>query len=321
MPSQKSRNWVFTDFDIEGRDLAKIRIVGAKYFIFQKELSATGRLHLQGACIFANALRLSGVRIALPGAHWEIMQGTPEEAIHYCKKPVTGCVCKHCVKARVAGGFIEGPWSFGLEPVGKGKRTDLTNLKRKLDEGISEREIAQDDDLFGTWTRTYRAIGRYKMLSDPNRTEITTAIVLWGPPGTGKTTRADELAGPDAFWLPKPTSRGTLWWDGFDGTESVVIDEFYGWISRDTFQRLVDSKPWQVETKGGIRKFRAKQVIVTSNQDTRDWWPNVGLGSMERRLAEPYGRVEYMGNEKYPTAESWLASPEYSSHGRDTPHS
>lgn len=294
--------------------MSKFRISGAKYFIFQEELSDTGRLHFQGAVIFKNALRLSGVRAAIPGAHWEIMEGSPEEAFHYCKKPIAGCDCKHCKHASENHLYVRGPWEHGEKPVGAGKRTDLESLKRKLDEGAQEKEIAEE--MFGTWSRTYKAIREYKLLTASNRTTQTKAIALWGPPSGGKSTRALELAGDDGFWLSKPADRGTVWWDGFTPGGTIVVDEFYGWMARDTCQRMVDRFPWQVQTKGGTIRFNSPLVVFTSNQHPREWW-RIGLGAMERRLAEPIGRIEYISTDEYPDPESWITSDKYHYHGTD----
>ena len=62
--------------------------------------------------------------------------------------------------------------------------------------------------------------------------------VIWGAPGIGKTSKARDLAGPEAFWLSRPAGQ-TAWWDGYVGQEVVVIDEFYGWLSLDFMCRLL----------------------------------------------------------------------------------
>jgi hypothetical protein len=36
-------------------------------------------------------------------------------------------------------------------------------------------------------------------------------------------------AGPEAYWITKPNGPRAFW-DGYDGQENVVIDEFYGWL-------------------------------------------------------------------------------------------
>ena len=113
--------------------------------------------------------------------------------------------------------------------------------------GSSEREIA--DALFGTWLRYYRGIERYRRLCAKPRDFQREVLVYWGPSSTGKSRHALELA-PDAFWVARPhATGGAVWWDGYEGQENVVIDEFYGWISRDSMQRAIDRYPLQVQTK------------------------------------------------------------------------
>lgn len=127
---------------------------------------------------------------------------------------------------------------------------------------------------------------------EQQRSWKTEVVVYWGPPGTGKTRRAQFEAGSNAYWLRKPISKnGALWFDGYEGQEVVVIDEFYGWIARDFMQRMCDRYPLMVEIKGSAVHFLSKKVIITSNQDPKDWW-KIGLGAMERRIEH----MEYMGD-------------------------
>jgi len=131
------------------------------------------------------------------------------------------------------------------------------------------------------------------MLHQPVRDWITTVTVYWGPPGIGKSKRARYEAGPDAFWLAQP-QESAVWWDGYAGQEVVVIDEFYGWLKRVQLQRLCDSTPEWVPVKGAMYPFLAKRIIITSNVPPSQWWPNVGLGPMERRLTGAHGTVVHM---------------------------
>lgn len=172
-----------------------------------------------------------------------------------------------------------------------------------MDNGASELEIAEE--YFSTWCRNYRAFARYKLLIRPSRTEPTVLIVYWGPSDSGKSRHAHELAGPAAFWLTKPKASGA-WWDLYEQQSTVVIDEFYGWLPRDLFQRLADRYPLVVETKGGAVVFNSERIIVTSNVPPSMWWKKLGLGAMQRRLTEPLGYVFYMGNEAFPTEISYM---------------
>ena len=94
-------------------------------------------------------------------------------------------------------------------------------------------------------------------------------FVFWGPTGTGKSRLAWQEAGIDAY--PKaPTSK---FWDGYQGHENVVIDEFTGQIDITHLLRWFDRYPVCVETKGSGTVLKAKRIWLTSNIDPREWYP------------------------------------------------
>ena len=186
--------------------------------------------------------------------------------------------------------------------VGAGARTDLDSVRTLIASGASEREIA--DNHFGTWCRNYRAFERYRVLTVGQRTWQTEIKVYYGPTGSGKSRRALEEGGPEAYWLPMPNVRGgAVWWDGYHSQDTVIIEEFSGWMRIQFVLRLFDRYPMQVQPKSGSVTFVAKKIIVTSNYPPSVWWRNIGLGlPMVRRLTPPIGTVEYIGNAEYPTA-------------------
>lgn len=265
-----------------------------KYVIWQHERGENGTEHLQGYVAFTKVKRLNWIRAHCVQAHWTPRSGSHEQAKHYCMKPVEGCDCKHCKAA--AGQRLDGFWEHGDDEgiaQGQGQRNDLVACKELIDNGASELEIAESH--FGSWARHHKAFERYRKLKHQMaRNWITTVTVLWGAPGIGKSMRARYEAGENAYWLPQPEAGGSVWWDGYDGQEVVVIDEFYGWIKRITMQRLCDSTPIMVQNKGGSTPFTAKRIIITSNEPPSQWWKNIGLGPMERRLTGEHGKVIHM---------------------------
>ena len=90
-----------------------------------------------------------------------------------------------------------------------------------------------------------------------------------GETGTGKTRSATDRY-PDAY-IKEPTS---IWWDGYNGEEVVIIDDF------DKFQvkqggdmkRWLDRYPFQAQFKGGMEKIRPRRVIVTSQYTPEEIW-------------------------------------------------
>lgn len=250
-----------------------------EYVVWQKEKGEGGLIHLQGYVVFNQKKRLTWLKKVDAGAHWEPRKGTHAQARDYAQKEETR---------------LEGPWSVGEEPVDQqGKRNDLISLKRRLDEGATEKEICEDEGTFPAWAKYHKIIPKYRMLTGKQRSWPTETVVYWGEPGIGKSSRAFHEGGADAFWLSKPAGQ-TAWWDGYTGQETVVIDEFYGWIQRDLMCRICDRYPLNVETKGGSQPFLAKKIIITSNSHPTEWWPKVGLGPMLRRLTAPMGKVVQM---------------------------
>ena len=52
--------------------------------------------------------------------------------------------------------------------------------------------------------------------------------VVYGSTGTGKSRYCYENY-PDAYWKSKNSGQQQFW-DGYNGEETIVIDEFYGWF-------------------------------------------------------------------------------------------
>lgn len=122
----------------------------------------------------------------------------------------------------------------------------------------------------GHFMRYYRGIEQMiKYLQKPeSRNWKTEVYYYWGEPGTGKTKAAHEesnATGERTYWKNR-----TKWWDGYDGQENIIIDDFYGWIAYDELLRLLDRYPMQVEIKGGFKEMTAKRIWITSNIPIED---------------------------------------------------
>lgn len=133
---------------------------------------------------------------------------------------------------------------------------------------------------FPTMLRYHRGITAYKLVCSRPRDFKTEVYVLWGQPGTGKSKWALEHY-PNAYWKP----RGE-WWDGYEEHESVIIDDFYGWLPFDTLLRVLDRYPLYVQIKGGTVNFVAKTIVITSNSEMGKWYKNENLdfNALKRRV-------------------------------------
>lgn len=273
------RAWMFTINNPANEDCPRQWLPDGAYCIWQKESGENQTEHLQGYVVLSKrGRRLGGMKRLNGRAHWEPRRGSHDQAKEYCSKDDTR---------------VDGPWTVGEEPVGAGHRSDLVSVKRRIDEGADDRQIA--DEFFGQWCRYHQAFKRYRQIRLPSyRRWHSFCHVLWGEPGVGKTRYVSEHTDVEtAYWLPKPN--GTrVFWDGYEGQEDVVIDEFFGWMPRDLMCRLVDRTPFRVETKGGSVPFLAKRIWITSNKAPHAWWPKAGLGPMRRRLSGELGVCHLM---------------------------
>lgn len=232
-----------------------------KYSVFQLERAPrTGRLHLQGYSELTGTARYKWIQSHWPNfgsAHFEVRQGSRDQAINYCKKDESR---------------ISGPWEIG-DNYGQGKRTELDEIAREIREGKTMEYIAKTYPK--SFVRYARGIERLDQLTGPKRKidwniEVT---VYWGTSGSGKTTKAKENF-PNAYvWMPQ---RGqTVWWDGYAGEDTIIIDEFASNFQYHYALRILNEPGVRVETKGGTTCLYAKRIVITSMDSPLNWWPSV----------------------------------------------
>lgn len=105
-------------------------------------------------------------------------------------------------------------------------------------------------------------------------------VVYYGPTGSGKSRRAWEEAGEDAY-AKDPRSK---FWCGYRGQENVIIDEFRGGIDISHILRWTDRYPVTVETKGASCPLRATNLWFTSNLHPESWYPELDLATQSALL-------------------------------------
>jgi hypothetical protein len=107
--------------------------------------------------------------------------------------------------------------------------------------------------------------------------------VFWGRTGTGKSRKAWEDAGMEAF----SKDPRTKYWCGYRNQCHVVIDEFRGSVDVSHLLRWLDRYPVIVETKGSATPLLAEKIWITSNLDPRTWYPDLDVdtvAALVRRL-------------------------------------
>lgn len=227
----------------------------------QERAPTTGQRHLQGYLQLHNRVRLSTMKQVCDKTHFEIARGSVEDNQHYVAKENTG---------------IE---EYGTA-VTRGARTDLENLRERIKEGATEKEIVEEH--FSAYIRYNRGILRAQQILSPTppRSTKTHVCWIWGPTGTGKSHLAHTEAGPDAW--EAPTSNGSGWWaEGYMGQRNAVIDEFNGDIPLTTLLRMMDKYPLRLRILHGSVEWVAENLWITSQEDPRSYYPHASLAQKD----------------------------------------
>lgn len=270
----QARNWMFTLNNPSDLIMKPNQWPDVKFVVWQLEKAPeTGTLHWQGFISFHRPRRINWLkRYCSRTAHFEVRKGTFQQAYDYCTK---------------SDSRVEGPWEFGEKP-SPGKRTDLEELKVSLDAEMSLRDLASEH--FHPFLRYARGIQMYRRLKAHARSSKTNVTVVYGETGVGK-SRAMQTCFPGAYWK----TTGDKWWDDYDFEETVIIDEFYGWLPYAYFLRLLDRYPMYVETKGGMVNFTANRIVLAANNPPDLWYnwsDKMTFAPLERRI----DNLLHMGN-------------------------
>lgn len=240
-------------------------IIGLDYCRGQLESGAdTGLLHWQIFAYSKTRKRCAAIKLLFPGnPHVEVARDK-QHALDYVWKDDTSMGHK----------FEHGELPF--------TRADPADWNAVRDNAALGDFDSIPADITVRYYNNLKRIMTDNMKPQP-RNRISVKVFI-GPPGCGKTRLCASLADNDAYWKTSTTK----WWDGYQGQEDVIIDDFDGKsISYSNLKRWWDRYPCQVETKGGAVPLRAINFFVTSNVPFRTWFAGddvVHLNALRRRV-------------------------------------
>jgi len=208
--------------------------------------------------------------------HWEIAKGRAAQNLEYCSKNDT------CVDPSLR--FVHGDIALcGQSKVAALNSGTYAEVCQTIVEGRNLKDVARDHPFL--MARHASGLSKLASFFPVYRIEATDVLCIVGETGSGKSTRLLSQY-PNAYWLDQPFRGQEVWWDGYAGEETVVIDEFTGWIPLNILLRMIGPPtPMSVNQKFGRASFVAKLVIVVSNTYPDTWYPNIRRDEPKRMEA------------------------------------
>lgn len=237
-----SKTWEITINNYSDRDIEWLKSLEVNKITVSKEIGENKTPHLQGKITFKRAYRLTGLKKLHNKAHWEVSKCVDDA--NYCRK-------------------IDGEIVLDICNRSQGERTDLIEIKNQIIKGKKVEELVMEEPMvYHQYGRTLEKIedicNRSKI-----RTEMTEGIWYYGKTGTGKSHRAFEGFNEKTHYL---WTNDNGWWDGYNGQEIVVMNDFRGEIPYNTLLQLIDKWPMKVRRRNKEPvNFTSKKVIITSS--------------------------------------------------------
>lgn len=259
-----------------------------EYIVYKPEIGdETKRLHYQTYVVFKtsydrkNIVRILGIKDDdIPDENTLDTKcrtrGSPFEASEYVKKQET-----------TAGPIVE----YGILPERKqGKRNDIHKLTDKIKKGANLEDIANENpEMILRYGKGIKELIAIREQEKTNTFRHVETYCIWGDAEAGKTRIIYEKEGyENCFKLDK--SKNEVWFDGYNGQNVLIIDDFYGWIEWGHLLNILDGYPLKLQVKGCHTWAKWSKVYITSNKPYTDWYSHISYSSSRDKDIIPLKR-------------------------------
>jgi len=307
MPAIQSKCWPFTwfpqgDWEAKLGDPALVdkavmaldevesvyNLEYVEYMVFQAECAPnTGRMHIQGYLQLTSRWTFHRVKShlfkdACSGVCLAAARGNAEANKTYCTKAesrVAGTESREC------GAMVS---DHGVNhPPGK----SLDRIYQSIREGDTMEELI-DKYGFGVFIRHERALNSAMLRWGKRRAGMPKIVLLVGDSGSGKSKWVQRTY-PSRYRMTFSNGGNSSWFDGYNGESVVELSEFRGQLALSFMLDLLDRYELKVQTKGGTVQFLASTIVITSNEEPKEWYKN--LEDREEKMKPLLRRIEEFG--------------------------
>lgn len=265
------------------------------YWVMADEIGlGTQTPHTHIFAAMKNPLRFSTIRKRFPGVHIEQAHGTAQENRDYVAKSGKWANDPKA-DTSVPGTFEE--WGEMPEEPGQGARTDIAEIYRQIDEGMSNAEImAANPDTamhIGKMDKIRQDILEARYRDQWRDLDVT---YIWGPTATGKTRGVMEKHGYGDTYRVTDYEHP---FDRYNQENTLCLDEFRSSLPIGDMLEYLDGYPLSLPARYANRQACYETVYLISNIDLSEQYPNVQANEPETWkafLRRIHHVVEYRAN-------------------------
>lgn len=249
----RHRRWAFTFNNYPKSFLRKIKSKLLKkkytYLVMGQEIGKEGTKHLQCYIEMKEGVDMAFMKKNFhKKIHWEGAKYGAKCNVNYCKKD---------------GIFYE--WGT---PKRQGIRNDITKMIECIEDGNGIRNMCRGGMIKSM--KSFATAERLLKYFEPPRKRGFKPKIIWvyGPAGSGKNKWVDENY-PDHYRPVRNDNGSFKWWEGYDGDEVVLFDEYRAPYEQGIswFLEITDRYGnVRVEHKGGSRMMTSKVLIFTAQK-------------------------------------------------------
>lgn len=274
MSNGRSRGWAITLWKDRDNWENGIRLLEtAEYYVYGHEICpSTGKEHIQAYGYWEDKMSFNEIKRWIPGHHWEQSKGNTLQNRNYCIKE---------------GNFVEN----GKLPR-QGQRSDIVAFRDAILEGMSEEDLIMEyPTQMARYDRFYQRCRNIVLLRRSRENIQPEITVLVGEPGVGKTRTVYDTEKIEEVYKMEcgDGSDKSIFWDGYNGQEVILIDDFHNNFRLDYMLRLLDRYTMKLNIKGGHTWKCAKRIYITSNLHPDRWYtgcPEIHRKALFRRLTK-----------------------------------
>lgn len=265
----------------------------------------TGTKHMQAYVQYLSRKRITTVMQQFPQCHITSCRGSSDDNVDYVRKTLDSVSIVDAPESNAAPQaptppMVEVGQCRYIEKKQQGKRVDLKMWTDRIMAGeVKVRWIMLNEPmLYHQYGRLFRDVEDVYQENARRPEVMPDCLWIWGPTGTGKTYKANQLADDDTYWW----SSDNGWWDNYNGQKTIIFNEFRGNIPFAKMLDICDMYVCKLSRRGrGPVSCLANRIIVTSAMPPEECYPNLAgedkIDQLLRRfrfekLSVPYGTQE-----------------------------